>query len=145
MNVLLEHTQPHPNYKSFPYSFQSIIPGEDNYREEIVINNKEDVIEYAIRLDREARELSNDGPESLLAVFEQLPFFCCYSSIYDEQCQQDIEKYLYCNETSTPAYPGSYNETPSIWIKKYYTIKKALALKQKRLREKASEASNGSK
>tara|TARA_R100000234_G_scaffold117354_1_gene95674 strand:+ start:603 stop:755 length:153 start_codon:yes stop_codon:yes gene_type:complete len=44
--------------------------------------------------------------------------------------------YVYCNETNTPPYPGSYNETPSIWIDKYYIIKQALAIRERKLTEK---------
>ena len=45
--------------------------------------------------------------------------------------------YVYCSETNTPAYPGSYSDTPSIWIEKYYIIKHALALREKKLTDKA--------
>ena len=61
----------------------------------------------------------------------------------DHECQKDIEKYLYCNETSTPAYPGTYRDTPEIWIQKYYIIKGALAIKEKILRDKLQEAKDG--
>ena len=100
---------------------------------------------YAMRLKEESEDLNGSGPDALIAVFEQLPFFCCFGNIFDRDCQEDIEKYLYCNETSTPAYPGTYRDTPKIWIKKYYIIKMALALREKLSREKLQEAKNGSK
>lgn len=48
--------------------------------------------------------------------------------------------YIYCNETNTPPYPGSYRETPAIWIQKYYIIKKTLELREQKLMEKAKNA-----
>ena len=73
-------------------------------------------------------------------IYEQLPFFCCYNNILDEQCQEDISKYIYCNETNTPPYPGSYNSTPAVWIEKYYIIKQALNIRENKLREKMKNA-----
>tara|TARA_Y100001963_G_C6695700_1_gene406895 strand:- start:368 stop:520 length:153 start_codon:yes stop_codon:yes gene_type:complete len=48
--------------------------------------------------------------------------------------------YVYCNETHTPAYPGSYRETPSDWIEKYHIIKQALAIREQRIMEKNKNA-----
>jgi len=143
LNVLIEYSGPHPYYSNFPYEFDGIIPEEDGSRQTETINSKEDIMDYAIRLKEESEGLNGSGPDALVAVFEQLPFFCCFGNIFDSDCQEDIEKYLYCNETSTPAYPGTYKDTPKIWIRKYYIIKKALALREKLLRDKASEAKNG--
>ena len=143
LNVLMEYSGPHPYYSSFPYEFDGIIPEEDGSKKRETINNKEDIMDYAIRLKRESEDLNGNGSDALVAVFEQLPFFCCFSNLFDSDCQEDIEKYLYCNETSTPAYPGTYSDTPRILIKKYYVIKTALALREKLLRDRASEDRNG--
>ena len=48
--------------------------------------------------------------------------------------------YVYCSETSTPAYPGSYYDTPSMWIEKYTIIKKAIAIRDKKLTERMKNA-----
>ena len=108
------------------------------------IETKNDIWDYILRLWDEAEEFNKgNGQSTLLAVFEQLPFFCSLNNLLDQRCQKDIEKYLYCNETSTPAYSGTYQDTPEIWIQKYYTIKRALAIKEKILRDKLQEAKNG--
>ena len=145
LNVLIEYSGPHPLFNSFPYEFDGIIPELDGSKKKVVINNKEDIMDYALKLKQESEDLNGSGPDTLVAVFEQLPFFCCFSNIFDSDCQGDIEKYLYCNETSTPAYSGTYNDTPKIWIRKYYIIKTALALREKLSRDKVNEAKNGSK
>ena len=143
LNVLIEYSGPHPYFSSLPYEFNGIIPELDGSKKRETITSKEDIMDYAMRLKEESEELNGSGPDALIAVFEQLPFFCCFSNIYDSDCQQDIEKYLYCNETSTPAYSGTYNDTPKMWIQKYYIIKTALALREKLSREKLQEAKNG--
>ncbi|QDP64302.1 MAG: hypothetical protein Unbinned4139contig1000_15 [Prokaryotic dsDNA virus sp.] len=77
---------------------------------------------------------------TLINIFEQLPFFCCFNNIVDERFQDDISKYIYCTETNTPPYSGSYNNTPASWIEKFYIIKQALQIREKRLMEKAKNA-----
>ena len=73
-------------------------------------------------------------------VFEQLPFFCCINYIIDEKCQDDISMYVYCNETNTPPFDGSYNDTPATWIEKYFIIKSTLEMRNKKLTEKMKNA-----
>lgn len=143
LNVLVEYSGPHPYYSSFPYEFNGIIPEEDGSKKKETISNREDIMNYAMRLKEESEDLNGSGPDALIAVFEQLPFFCCFSNIFSRDSQKDIEKYLYCNETSTPAYSGTYNDTPKIWIQKYYIIKTALAIREKLSRDKLQEAKNG--
>ena len=48
--------------------------------------------------------------------------------------------YVYCNETNTPAYSGSYNDTPATWVEKYYIIKQALGIRERKLKEKMKNA-----
>ena len=73
-------------------------------------------------------------------IHGQLPFFCCDNQILDEKCQDDIAMYVYCNETKTPAFSGSYSETPAIWIEKYFIIQKAIEIRNKQLTEKVKNA-----
>ena len=42
--------------------------------------------------------------------------------------QKDIAKYLYCEDTKTPPYSGSYGENPKIWLEKHFIIKQALSI-----------------
>ena len=48
--------------------------------------------------------------------------------------------YMYCNKTGTPAYSGCYNDTPNIWIEKYFIIEQAIAIREKKLMEKMKNA-----
>ena len=61
-------------------------------------------------------------------------------NILNEECQDDISKYVYCNETNTPAYSGSYNDTPATWVEKYYIVKQALEIREQKLTEKMKNA-----
>ena len=69
-------------------------------------------------------------------IYEQLPFFCCYNHILDENSQKDIAKYIYCNGTNTPPHPGSYGDIPVSWIEKYFLIKMIIEMRNKKLAEK---------
>ncbi len=104
----------------------------------IHIENKNDVWDYIKLLKKESDEAIKTGSQftTLINIFEQLPFFCCNNIILDEESQEDISRYVYCTETNTPAYSGSYEDTPSIWIDKYYIIKNAIAVREKQLMEK---------
>ena len=93
-------------------------------------------------LKEESENQRNKGSSftTLNNIFEQLPFFCCYNNILNEECQEDISKYVYCTDTNTPAYSGSYNDTPATWVEKYYIIKQALGIREQKLTEKMKNA-----
>ena len=63
----------------------------------------------------------------MIAIHEQIPFFCCPNVLWNEKNQRDIEKYIYCNETGTKPYKGAYGDTLKKWIDKFFIIKNALA------------------
>jgi len=48
--------------------------------------------------------------------------------------------YVYCNETNTPPFEGSYNDTPATWIEKYFLIKSTLEMRNKKIMEKNKNA-----
>ena len=48
--------------------------------------------------------------------------------------------YIYCNKTGTTAYSGSYNNTPNVWIEKYFIIEQAITIRDKKLMEKKKNA-----
>lgn len=48
--------------------------------------------------------------------------------------QKEIEKYIFCSETNTPVYPGSYGEQPFTWVKKYFIIKNAVEFRMNKLK-----------
>ena len=62
-----------------------------------------------------------------------MPFFTCRNIFYDKSIQRDIQRYIYCNETSVPPYEGGYNKQPAIWIDRYFIIKKAFAKKENKV------------
>ena len=65
-----------------------------------------------------------------------------YTKLYkilNDECQNDIRKFVYTNKTSTPAYSGCYGDTPSVWIQKYNIIERSLMLRDKYLKKKAQD------
>tara|TARA_R100001594_G_scaffold14555_3_gene31009 strand:+ start:13102 stop:13395 length:294 start_codon:yes stop_codon:yes gene_type:complete len=67
---------------------------------------------------------------TLLDVYHQIPFFTCPNNIFDKSNQEDITKYIYCENTKTPLYK-TYGETAKIWIEKHFLIKHALSVLNK--------------
>jgi len=118
---------------------------KDGKREKINVKTKEDIWDYIYELWLEAKDYTKgDRQKTLIAVFEQLPFFCYNGNLLDEDLQKDIEKYMYCKDTNTPVYNGCYGETPKIWIQKHYAIKNALSARDAIYKNKLME-SNGNK
>ena len=81
-------------------------------------------------LMQEAYEATNSYKGSLKSVFQQLPFFCCVNKFLDDKYQKDVEKYVYCEDTKTPPYKGSYGDIPQIWKQKHFIIKQSLSILQ---------------
>ena len=135
LNVLIDKSCEGCNYHEYPYEFDNILIKKDN--PVIVINNEDELWDYVWKLKEESEAISKSGNslDILNNVYEQLPFFVCNNRIIDQECQKDIAKYVYCKDTNTPPYPGSYQETPSMWIEKYYKIKNAITLRERKLRE----------
>tara|TARA_Y100001938_G_scaffold150794_1_gene243480 strand:+ start:4896 stop:5123 length:228 start_codon:yes stop_codon:yes gene_type:complete len=69
-------------------------------------------------------------------VYYQLPFILCYNNILSKGCQDDIARYVYCSETGTQSYPGTYKDQPKLWIEKYFIIKTAMSIRKKILSNK---------
>ena len=73
--------------------------------------------------------MSRGNPkEAVKSLFYQLPFFCCTNHFIDKNCQNDIAKYVYCEDTKTPGFPGHYGSIPNIWIEKHFIIKQSLSI-----------------
>ena len=64
-------------------------------------------------------------------VISQIPFFACTNHIKNKEHLRYINKYIFSTETGTPAYKGCYGEQPAKWIDYFFTIKNALAKKEK--------------
>ena len=74
-----------------------------------------------------------------LSVARQIPFFCCPNRLLKADYQKAIERYVFCNETSTQAYSGAYGQQPYRWLQMYFIIKQAFALKEQELINKAKK------
>ena len=116
-------------FHTFPYKANPPISG---YGEKL-FESKEDVNDIIGLLIDEAKEWNNRGKnfDIALSVSKQLPFFCCPNSVLTKDYQKSIQRYIYCNETGTQAYNGSYGEQPSRWVQEYFVIKQAFAQKEK--------------
>ena len=64
------------------------------------------------------------------SIITQLPFFACPNHFYDKNLSRDIERYMYCINSGTPPYPGTYGQQPFKWVNRFIAIKNALAKKE---------------
>jgi hypothetical protein len=95
----------------------------------VVFKNKKDVwnvIDLIIEETKEMNETMDKSFEVASSIKSQLPFFACNNIIYNKEIQNDIERYIYCDNFKTPAYPGCYDEQPARWVQKSFLIKKNL-------------------
>ena len=92
-------------------------------------------------LIEEVHENNKKGKEFDVAqsINAQLPFFCCRNVIFDIEIQKDIKRYIYCTNNNVPPYQGDYDNQPALWVDRYFTIKKALAKKEKASIEKTKK------
>ena len=127
-------------YHKFPYKAQPPIK-IDGKREIITFTCKEDVWNVVDLLIEEVHENNTKGKEFDVSqsVNAQLPFFSCWSHLYDISIQKDINRYMYCSEFDVPPFKGSYGEQPSLWTQKAFIIKNALAKRQKNLIDKTKK------
>ena len=102
--------------------------------------NKNDVWVY---IDNLVEESKNRGSQFNIVqdIYEQLPFFVCINNILNQKHQEDISKYLYCQETGVPPHKGDYGQQPKLWIEKYYIIKSSLEIYYKMQNTKQKEKS----
>lgn len=133
-------------FHSYPYkaTIPILINGKRPNR---LFNNKEDVLDVIKLLIEEVKENNKLGKEFDIAtsVSSQLPFFCCPNSIIDIEFQEDISKYIYCKDSSIPAYPGTYKDQPKRWVNKFYVIKNALSKLEKQYQDKKIKEMNNAK
>ena len=85
-----------------------------------------EVVDLIIEETKDMNEQTGKSFSPSSSVKSQLPFFACNNIIYDKEFQQDIERYIYCDNFKTPAYSGSYDEQPAVWVQKSFIIKKAI-------------------
>ena len=101
-------------------------------RETRTFNSIDDVWDVIDLLIEEVLEINKSGSafDVSKSVNAQIPFFTCPNHLIDKEIQRDIQRYVYCTETSTPAYSGSFGEQPAIWIDRYFNIKQSFAKRE---------------
>ena len=70
------------------------------------------------------------------SVSAQLPFFACKNILLNQETQNDISRYIYCEKFNVPAYSGAYGDQPNRWIQKSIIIGNVINKKQKEKLEK---------
>ena len=106
--------------------------------------SKDDIMEVVDLLVEETRVNNKaNNFDVAYSVAQQLSFFCCKNHFLDKEYQDDIKRYMYCKDYSIPAYPGSYNDQPKIWIDKSNVISHAVNISEKNAIKNASKKVKG--
>ncbi len=128
-------------FHEYPYK---AIPPLANYSDTLFTND-DDVYDIIRLLIKEANMHNERGKkyDTALSISKQIPFFCCPNKVLNKDYQKAIERYVFCNETSTQAYSGAYGQQPYRWIQMYFLIKQAFAIKEQELIKKQRK-NNGS-
>ena len=115
-------------FHKFPYEAQLPVMVDGQYETRTFSCEQDvwDVVDLIIEETKEMNEKTGKSFSPSSSVKSQLPFFACNNIIFDKEFQQDIERYIYCDNFKTPAYSGSYDEQPALWVQKSFIIKKAL-------------------
>ena len=92
-------------------------------------------------LIKEVKDADGDFDEDK-SLITQLPHFTCPNHFYSKRISRLIERYTYCKDTGVSPYTGSYGEQPYTWVKAFFTIKNAFAVKESIMLDKA-KAKNG--
>ena len=135
LNVLIRSGCDDCRFHSFPYKVRGIIRDEGGKYPTIEFKDKNDVWGYIGELVEESKDRGSQF-NLVQDIYEQLPFFVCFNHILDQECQKDISKFLYCQETGVPPHKGDFGEQPKIWIEKYYIIKSSLEVYYKMQKDK---------
>ncbi len=104
--------------KEFPYKGLNPVANK-----QVTIENKEDIYEVLMNCYDEAIERGFDVGE---ALYNQLFFFADPEHIYDNDSQNLIKKYIYCEAFNCPPYP-SLQETPATLVDDFLLIKREIA------------------
>ena len=128
-------------YCEFPYEAQIPVNTGNGY-ETREFRSQDDVWAVIDLIAQETKEFNEEkGKEFDVAksIATQIPFFACFNHVRDENHLKLMNKYIYCTETGTPAYKGSYGEQPAKWVQYFFIIKNAMAKKQSQIKEKAKK------
>jgi len=103
--------------KEFPYSAFNPVT-----QESVTITNKEQIYGLLMECYNEAIEKGYDIGE---ALYNQLFFFADPVKMFDQECQNLIKKYIFCDAFKCPPYP-ILQETPAELVDNFLLIKKEI-------------------
>ena len=115
-------------FHKFPYKATIPVKVGDEYPT-LTFNGKEDVWDVIRLIVEETKESNlklNKEFHTAASVKTQLPFFACNNVIYDNDCQKDIQRYIYCENFGIQPYDGAYGDQPDRWVQKSFIIKKVI-------------------
>jgi hypothetical protein len=125
-------------YCDFPYEAQLPVKTENGY-EKRTFKSVEDIWAVIDLIAQETKELNKQAGNNFdvsKSISSQIPFFACVNKVRDDKYLKLLNKYVYCTETNTPAYSGSYGDQSSRWVQYFFIIKNALAKKEQEMHEK---------
>ncbi len=125
-------------YHVYPYTAQSPVMENGKYITK-EFRSDEDVwaiIDLIIEETNTVNRKQKKNFDITKSVLSQIPFFACTNKMLNQQVQNDIARYLYCDKFKVPAYKGSYGNQPYKWIQKAMTIGNIIAKKQNKEVEK---------
>jgi len=125
-------------YHVYPYTAQSPVMENGKYITK-EFRSDEDVwaiIDLIIKETNTVNRKQKKNFDITKSVLSQIPFFACTNKMLNQQVQNDIARYLYCDKFKVPAYKGSYGNKQYKWIQKDMMIGNIIAKKQNKEVEK---------
>jgi hypothetical protein len=125
-------------YCNFPYIAEVPISGVGQKE----FKSEDDIWEIVELLGQECRDMNKKTGKSFditNSIIAQIPFFACFNHFISNEYQEDIKRFIYCQETNVKPYEGSYEQQPYKWIEKFFIIKNAFAKKEQNLIEKSKK------
>ena len=128
-------------YETYPYKAQLPVKIDGKYttRE---FKSDEDVWEVINLIIEETKEFNVENNKDFDigdSVYSQLPFFGCRNILINNEIQQDIQRYIYCEKFSISPYDGDYGKQPYLWVEKAFLIRKYLAKLESKQIDKAKK------
>ena len=113
------------NFHNYPYSAQVPINIDGKYSTKTFKTNEDvwDVIKLLIKEVEDMNKSEGKSFDTVKAVSQQLPFFCCPNKLHDPEYQRDISKYMYCKEFGVSPHKGEFSSHPHKWVLKSQIIK----------------------
>ena len=129
-------------YHVYPYKAQSPVMENGKYITK-EFRSDEDVWSVIDLIIEETNTVNKEQGKSFdmaNSVSAQIPFFACINKLLNQNAQNDIARYIYCEKFKVPAYKGSYGNQPYKWVQKTNLIAMAINRKQNSEIKKAEKA-----